>query len=480
MEEKKLKFMILVVAYNAITTLVKVLDRIPKDVWNEVGEVVVFDDCSSDETTLLAKGYKESRKLEKLSIYRNERNLGYGGNQKKGYEYAISKGYDYVILLHGDGQYAPEVLGDFIKVAKEKEPAMVSGSRMLNRKRALKGGMPYYKFLGNIILTTYQNLMLHSKLSEFHSGYRMYKTEVLKNLHLDKYTDDFHFDTQIMVEILHRHGEIVEIPIPTYYGGEVCYVNGMKYAFNVFKSVLQYKLFTLGLTNCDWVEPLSRTKYSPKKSPLSSHKRVAFFVPRNATVLDLGSEGNYIEELKEKQCNVVGITLSSLPDEVKGKYDEVFIEDLDKEKWKEFIQGKKFDAIILADVVEHLKEPVKLISLLKDFLKNDGIVIASTPNIAHLYIRLCLLFGKFPYSKRGILDETHLHFYTKKSFKKLFENEGYLFVKRRFTPIPFELFSGKSKFTKLLTQIVEYSYYLFVKISPSLFAYQMVYVFRKK
>jgi glycosyltransferase involved in cell wall biosynthesis len=477
--EGKLKFGILIVAYNAITTLTKVLDRIPQDVWERVEEVFVFDDCSQDETSLLAKGYKYYKNKEKLNIYRNEANLGYGGNQKKGYRYAIEKGYDYVILLHGDGQYAPEALSDFIKTAEKEKPAMVCGSRMLNKRNALKGGMPYYKFLGNIVLTTYQNIMLNTKISEFHSGYRMYKTDVLKKLNLDKYTDDFHFDTEIMVELIHRSEKIVEIPIPTYYGGEICYVNGFKYAFNVFQSVLRYKLWSLGFVSCDWVEPRSKTKYAPKKSSLSSHKRVEMLVPKDSKVLDLGAEGNYIEELKSKNCVVTGITLSNIPDEVRKFYDELIIEDLEKKEWKEKIEGKKYDVIILADVIEHLKEPRLLISALKDFLKNDGIIIASTPNIAHFYVRLSLLLGFFPYGSRGILDETHLHFYTLRSFRKLFEKEGFKLVKKKYTPIPFELFAGKNKVSKTVAMFLEYFYYIFVKTLPSLFAYQMVYLFKK-
>ncbi|MFB3851371.1 MAG: bifunctional glycosyltransferase/class I SAM-dependent methyltransferase [Acidobacteriota bacterium] len=477
--EERLKFGIFIVAYNAITTLTKVLDRIPQDVWERVEEVFVFDDCSQDETTLLAKGYKHFKNRDKLNIYRNEANLGYGGNQKKGYKYAIEKGYDYVILLHGDGQYAPESLSDFIKTAEKEKPAMVCGSRMLNKRSALKGGMPYYKFLGNIILTTYQNIMLNTKISEFHSGYRMYKTEVLKKLNLDKYTDNFHFDTEIMVELIHRSEKIVEIPIPTYYGGEICYVNGLKYAFNVFLSVLRYKLWSLGFVSCDWVDPRSKTKYAPKKSPLSSHKRVEMFVPQNSEILDLGAEGNYVDELKRKNCSITGITLSEIPEEAKKKYDEFFLEDLEKNDWRKRIEGKKYDVIILADIIEHLREPRPLLSFLKDFLKQDGIVIASTPNIAHFYVRLALLFGFFPYGSRGILDETHLHFYTLRSFKKLFEREGYKLIKKRYTPIPFELFAGKNKISRVVALFLEYFYYLFVKIVPSLFAYQMIYLFKR-
>lgn len=477
--EKNLKFAILIVAYNAINTLTRVLDRIPKEVWDEVEEVFIFDDCSKDETALLGEGYKLKKGLQKLNIYRNERNLGYGGNQKRGYKYAIEKGYDYVILLHGDGQYAPEYLPHFIRAAKEERPAAVIGSRMLIKKNALKGGMPLYKFLGNIILTTYQNLMLNTKMSEFHSGYRMYSTEALKKLHLDKYTDDFHFDTQILVELIHNNEKIIEIPVPTFYGDEICYVNGIKYAFNVFKSVLRYKLWSIGLLSCEWIEPFSKTKYSPKKSPLSSHKRIAKLVPQNSCVLDLGAEGNYIDDLNNKNCYIIGINIEKIVQEISAKYNEFYTFDIEKSGWPKKLSNKKFDVIILADVIEHLKNPKPLISSLKDLLKKEGLIIASTPNIAHFLVRFLLLLGFFPYGTRGILDESHLHFYTLRSFKKLFEKEGYKLLNKKFTPIPFELFAGKSNFSKKIMLCLEYLYYFFVKISPSLFAYQMIYILKK-
>ena len=473
-------FGIFVVAYNAVETLAKLLDRIPEEVWDEVSEVFIFDDCSKDETAILAHGYKTLKGVDKLKIFRNEKNLGYGGNQKKGYRYAIEKGFDYVILLHGDAQYAPEKLTDFIREAKRSGPAAVLGSRMMEKKNALKGGMPYYKFAGNILLTGFENFLLHSSLSEFHSGYRMYSTEVLGKLHLDRYSDDFHFDTQILVELIHRGEKIVEIPIPTYYGGEICYVNGIKYAFNVFLSVMSYKLFSHGLCSCEWVSPISPTAYPAKKSPLGSHRRVASFVPERSCVLDLGAAGNYIEELGEKDCGVTAVTLSEINETVREKYREFIIFDLEKNDLPALLGNRKFDVVVLADVIEHLRGASHILSETKDLLKPSGFVIASTPNIAHFVIRLNILFGRFPYDKRGILDESHIHFYTVRSFRKLFQREGFEIFRRTYTPVPFELFAGKRKTSMFIFRALEYLYYALVKLWPGMFAYQVILCARPK
>lgn len=473
-------FAIFVVAYNAVDTLTKLLDRIPEDVWREVSEVYIFDDCSKDETAILAHGYKSLKGKDKLKIFRNEKNLGYGGNQKKGYRYAIERGFDYVILLHGDAQYAPEKLTDFINEARRSRPAAVLGSRMLEKKNALKGGMPFYKFLGNIILTKTENFLLHSSLSEFHSGYRMYSTEVLSKLHLDRYSDDFHFDTQILVELIHRSEKIVEIPIPTYYGGEICYVNGMKYAMNVFRSVLQYKLFSHELCSCEWVSPISQTAYPAKKSPLGSHHRVASFVPEGTTVLDVGAAGNYIEELKEKGCRVTAVTLSDVHEEVRSRYDQFIRFDLESGDLSSVLDGKKYDVVVMADVLEHLRGAAHIISSVKDYLKPGGFIIASTPNIAHFIIRLFVLFGRFPYEKRGILDESHIHFYTISTFRRLFLRENYDILRQTYTPVPFELFAGKRNISRMIFRAAEYFYYLFAKLWPGMFAYQVILCLREK
>src|SRR5690606_18263320 len=194
------KIAICIVAYNAAGTLSGVLDRIPEEVWDLVAEVCVFDDSSADDTYLVGLGYKADRQAAKLSIFRNQNNLGYGGNQIRGYQHAIKQGYDIVALLHGDGQYAPEALPELLGPLLRGEADAVFGSRMMKRGDALRGGMPLYKYVGNRILTTIENAALGMQLSEFHSGYRLYSLQALQEIPFEKNTHDFHFDTQIIVQ----------------------------------------------------------------------------------------------------------------------------------------------------------------------------------------------------------------------------------------------------------------------------------------
>lgn len=236
----KPKIGIFIIAYNAVNHLGKTLARIPKEVYDEVSEIFVIDDASKDNSYYAALGYKNEFKLDKLTVHRNEKNQGYGGNQKVGYQYAIDRGLDIVALVHGDGQYAPEALPLLLEPLVKGEADMVFGSRMAKPSDALKGGMPLYKFFGNRVLTMLQNKMSGLNLSEYHSGYRLYSTHALKNIPFQSFTNTWHFDTQIILALAERNFRIVERPIPTYYGDEICHVNGIPYAANCILTTYRF------------------------------------------------------------------------------------------------------------------------------------------------------------------------------------------------------------------------------------------------
>lgn len=233
---------ILVVAYNAQSTLRGVLQRIPPGVAAKIEEIFVFDDASQDNTHKVGIECQQELHEGKLSIYRNPTNLMYGGNQRKGYQYAMERGLDIVVLLHGDGQYAPEVMQDLFLPLESGEADMVMGSRMMVKGAALKGNMPLYKFVGNRILTTIENTFIGANFSEFHSGYRAYSVHALRQIPLEALTNNWHFDTQIILEFLKRGLRVQEVPIPTYYGDEICYVNGIPYAWHCVWETFKYAL----------------------------------------------------------------------------------------------------------------------------------------------------------------------------------------------------------------------------------------------
>ena len=194
--QKRFRVLIFIVAYNAERTIESVLSRIPASLSEDYDvEILAIDDSSRDHTFEIGHKIELAGALPfPLHVLFNPQNQGYGGNQKIGYHYAIKHEFDFVALVHGDGQYAPEALPELLRPLSDGMADAVFGSRMLNRGAALKGGMPHYKFFGNKILTWFQNLLLRTNFSEFHSGYRIYSVAALKKLPFDRNTDDFHFD----------------------------------------------------------------------------------------------------------------------------------------------------------------------------------------------------------------------------------------------------------------------------------------------
>jgi glycosyltransferase involved in cell wall biosynthesis len=248
---EKPRILIFIVAYKAESHIESVLDRIPSDIWESNKfdtEILVVDDASGDETAKRATQHMKENYRNNMVVLENQTNQGYGGNQKIGYNYAIKNNFDIVVLLHGDGQYAPEYLHDMVDPLVDRQVDAVFGSRMLKRKDALKGGMPLYKYAGNKILTKIQNLILGTRLSEFHSGYRAYRVETLKSIPLQYNSNDFDFDTDIIIQLVDNKLSIAEVPIPTFYGNEICYVNGIKYAINIVITTILSRLQLFGIT----------------------------------------------------------------------------------------------------------------------------------------------------------------------------------------------------------------------------------------
>lgn len=466
---------ILMVTYNAISTLVPVLKRIPPSVWSNVEEVVVFDDASQDATFELAMGVKAACDVPKLQVLKHPRNLGYGGNQKAGYRYFLEKGFDIVVLLHGDGQYAPEILAQLYRPLVTGEADAVFGSRMMRTYGGpLKGGMPLYKYAGNRILTTLENRALGMNLTEFHSGYRAYNLHALAQLDFSRMTDDFHFDTEIIVKLHHQGMKIREVPIPTYYGTELCNVDGLKYARDVVRSVWRYRRTCRSVMRApEFAEYF--VHYPIKHSRHSSHYYARQMVGRGQDVLDVGcGEGFFAGELKKDGNRIVGV--DALPSAAASDALERYISaDLNVAQPHLLRQTgeHRFDRVLLLDVLEHLTQPERLLAEVRPALKEGGLLVVSLPNVANITVRLALLFGRFHYTDRGILDRTHLHFYTRKTARKLLQENGWEIVAAKTTVMPLELVLGlhpANPLMRAITALLAAATALF----PGLLGYQFV------
>ena len=278
------KIVVVLPAFNAAQTLAKTVGEIPMDV---VDDIILVDDASDDNTVSVAESLG-------LKTFYHALNKGYGANQKTCYEQALLLKADIVVMLHADGQYEPEVLPDMLRPLVDDRADVVIGSRMMHRPGALRGGMPRYKYVGNIVLTNIQNTLTGMMLSEFHSGYRAYKTTFLSSVPFWENSDEWHFDTQILLQARQAGACVLEVPIPTYYGDEICHVNGILYGLHCVATSLFYWLHRLGIVyGRTYDVSLNGPRYTEKfGDPSSSHSliwaRLQGIPLSGARVLELG------------------------------------------------------------------------------------------------------------------------------------------------------------------------------------------------
>jgi glycosyltransferase involved in cell wall biosynthesis len=476
------RLLIFIVAYNAASTINSVLARVPASIGNEYEvEVLVIDDASTDGTfERVRSGQQEFNLPFPLTLLFNPQNQGYGGNQKIGYLYAIKKAFDFVALVHGDGQYAPECLPELVRPLTQGKADAVFGSRMMTPGAARAGGMPLYKFVGNKILTFLQNRILGSSLSEFHSGYRIYAVEALKKIPFDKNTTDFHFDTEIIIQFHLAGLRIMEAPIPTYYGDEICHVNGIKYAIDVMRAVIKARVQKIGLLYDPRFDCAAGQKnngqYTAKLNYQSTHSITAAMIPPQASVADLGCAGGYMGiALKDRQeCHVVGVDCFPLSPGI--ELDEFHMQDLNQGLPN--LQWQQFDHVLLLDVIEHLSDPEAFVTELRQRLSGNQRVkvLVSTGNIGFIVPRLMLFFGKFNYGPKGILDRTHTRLFTFATFRQLFEQNGFEILETKGVPGPYPLALGDGWLSRSLLAINA----TLIRIRRQVFSYQMFFVVRPK
>lgn len=228
-----LKVIVVLPAYNASKTLEKTYKEIPFDI---VDEVILVDDFSTDNTSALAA------QLGIKHVIRHDVNKGYGANQKSCYHKALELGADIIIMLHPDYQYTPKLIHSMSYLIANDVYKVVLGSRILG-KGALNGGMPIYKYIANRFLTAFQNILMNQKLAEYHTGYRAFSKEIFDKIDIDKNSDDFVFDNQMLAQICMANYEIAEITCPTKYFEEASSINfarSTKYGFGVLGTSIQY------------------------------------------------------------------------------------------------------------------------------------------------------------------------------------------------------------------------------------------------
>jgi SAM-dependent methyltransferase len=296
--------------------------------------------------------------------------------------------------------------------------------------------------------------------------------DALKRIPFDRNTNDFHFDTEIIIQLFRAGLLIKELPIPTYYGDEICYVNGLRYAWNVVKTTLSSRAQDFGILYERKFDVSLRAEanplYRPKFNFDSPHTMALARIPAGSRVADIGCAGGYISRsLSAKGCRVTGVDLYAPTDQA-GL--DAFVQcDLNNSAFP--LDAGSFDYVLLLDIVEHLNSPERFLDSLRQCRASDGTVkvILSTGNIAFFVTRFALLFGWFNYGPRGILDLTHTRLFTFKTAKALLEQSGYRISEVAGVPAPFPLALGDGLLARMAVAVNK----ALIRISKSLFSYQI-------
>ena len=233
------KVCVVMPAYNAEKTLQKTYDEIPKDI---VDEIILTDDASRDKTVKVAEGLG-------IKTFVHIQNKGYGANQKTCYKAALDAGSDITIMLHPDYQYTPKLITPMASMIAEGVFDAVIGSRILGNK-AMRGGMPFYKYVSNRFLTLAENAIINQKLSEYHTGYRAFSKKVLETIPLMENSDDFIFDNQMLCQTLYFGFEVGEVSCPALYFDDaslISFSRSLTYGIGVLKTALKYAIAKRGM-----------------------------------------------------------------------------------------------------------------------------------------------------------------------------------------------------------------------------------------
>jgi len=369
--------------------------------------------------------------LPGLSFHANPRRYGWGGRRKVALEFALARGADLVILLEADGTQPPERLAELWEVALREEAGVVVAS-------GGDGGA------GPRLL----NAVLGLRLRCWSSGLRLYAARVLRRVPFQVAADGRRFDTELLVQA-RALGEIVrEVPVTGL-------ADGRGFAWReAWSAALDYRLHQLHTRRSHLYLVDRDVHYTLKRSPFGSHMQILGAIPAGARVLDLGcSQGLLARPLREKGARVTGVDLHP-PEAVSRELEAYHRRDL--EEPLEIPEGRVFDRVVLSDVIEHVRNREQLLRSARRYLKPEGRLLVSTPNVALWFYRLSLLLGRFEYGPRGVLDETHVHLYTLATFRREVERGGFRVLRVRTTALPFEVVfesTGRSHLVAALSRV---------------------------
>jgi len=448
-----------------------ILNQIPKSVASWDHEILILINSSGDSISKAVDNSIKKHKSFNIRILFNLQHLGYGGNQKLAFYYAIKHNFDFVLLIAGSGQYAPEQLEKLaFSLASSNSQALI-GSRFLEKSNSIKNQMPLYKYLGIKTITLLQNLILGMKFSEYHSGFRIYKTKALAEIPYAFNSNGRQFDTEVLIQLKLRGFKLQELPVSSLSGKAHPISDYIRYGIGSILISLKTRLHQMSLSyerKFD-VGDISTDGYKDeiKLGYPSSHQFAIDEVSEKHRVLDIGCGNALIgTELKKQGCYVEGIDFESS----KGKNNIDKFTQLNLNNNNLEIPVNEFDYVLLMDVLEHLDEPENFVYNLRVKAKGKAPkIIVSVPNIGFINNRIQLLFGRFDYGIRGTMYLGHKRMFTFNAIGKLFEQAEFKITKCQGIPAPFPVAIGDNWLSRLFLGINQG----LIKILPKLFSYQI-------
>jgi 2-polyprenyl-3-methyl-5-hydroxy-6-metoxy-1,4-benzoquinol methylase len=451
----------------------KTLSRIPDELSDWFEEVVVMLDRPSGGSLSSARDLLADSRLE-LRFHRPPRDSGFGAVRKAAFEYALLKGFDQVIVMRGDAAHPPEKLPELIQLA------LLDPARFILVIHAGRDDASHRRRLSSRLSTFVQNRILGMRLHDYRTSFRLYPSEALARVPFQLDADDDQFDVEIILQLRALGIPIHEARLIDPAAGsardrddhnDANRTNDAAHDVLACVTAIGYRLHQIHLTRDGRYLVDRDIHYTLKHSNTGSHVQIVSAIAEGSHVLDLGcSNGLLARPLLEKNVRVTGVDAGS-GEGLSKELAEYYQRDL--ELPLELPYERVFDYVVCADVIEHLQNRAQLLRGARRYLKPDGKLIISTPNIALWFYRLSLLVGRFEYGPRGVLDETHLHLYTGSTFRREVEKAGFTVIRQRVSALPFEIVfesTGRSR----LVRGLESTYHLLARLWPSMFAYQHI------
>ena len=420
----------------------------------------------------------ESPKIQKdhsrIEVTRYSLNLGYGGDQKIVYKSIAGVESGVVIVINGENRYSVGVINEIAQQIISGDADVVLGTTRIAKKGfSAKSVRPLGLNLSRFS-SFVNNFLGGTKFSDWHSGFRAYSTASLKSINFVECPDGFSFDSDVLLQMNSAGCRIAEVAFDPHFGSSISREIGLITAIKSLMTVVRHRLKIMGFASSN----VMRASYRFKFNEYSSHSKLREVLQNisKSRILDLGCADGQLSEV----AALLGHEVTAVDIEGAPKVtDQITFFQCDLENGLPNDLTGKFDVVLCADILEHLRKPDILLFDLLPRLSDNGMILVSIPNFGHWYPRVRTVIGRFDYDARGILDQTHLRFFTRKSFTKMATKAGYKVKRISVTGTPFEVMLREApqrrfSWTFLISTLSNVDR-MFCKIRPTLFGYQFIF-----